>query len=104
MSVTLQNRRTPDERHLPMSRRSLHGAVAATSAVAVAMGLALAGSPASADTTAVNFTDFCAATSVIGNVDKATPFYVAVDAPATVQEGQTFTYRVQTAPSAYPNS
>ncbi|MCX5043599.1 Ig-like domain-containing protein [Aldersonia sp. NBC_00410] len=51
----------------------------------------------------MNFTDFCAATSIIGNVDKPTAYSVTVDAPAAVQAGQTFTYRVQNLASAYPD-
>ncbi|WP_245673005.1 Ig-like domain-containing protein, partial [Aldersonia kunmingensis] len=63
----------------------------------------MTGSPASAVVTVVPFTDFCAATSIIGNVDKPTAYSVSVDAPAQVNAGQTFTYRVQNLASAYPD-
>ncbi|MCX5043598.1 Ig-like domain-containing protein [Aldersonia sp. NBC_00410] len=86
-----------------MSRRSLRGTVAATGAVAVAAGLALTGIPASAAT--VSFTNFCIATApIVGNQDQPTATSVTVDAPATVTAGDTFTYRIQTAPSSYPDT
>ncbi len=77
--------------------------MASTGAVAVVAGLALTGSPASAGT--VSFTNFCIATApIVGNQDQPTAASVTVDAPAAVDAGDTFTYRIQMAPSSYPDS
>ncbi len=88
-----------------MHRPSLRGSVAPISAVALAAGLALIGTPASAGT--VNFQTSCQATpstSLAGPQHKVVAASAIVTAPATVNAGQTFTYRIQPGPGSYPDS
>ena len=88
-----------------MHRPTLRGSVAPISAVALAAGLALIGTPASAGT--VNFQTSCQATpstSLAGPQHKVVAASAIVTAPATVNAGQTFTYRIQPGPGSYPDS
>ncbi|GAA4482920.1 hypothetical protein GCM10023094_33790 [Rhodococcus olei] len=88
-----------------MLRHPLRGSAAPIGAVALTAGLALIGTPASADT--VNFQTSCQATpstSLAGPQHKVVAASATVTAPATVTPGQTFTYRIQPGPGSYPDS
>lgn len=85
----------------PTARRV---AVAGTSAAVVA-GMMLAGAPAGAAPVTLPFTNACAATApIVGAVHKTAGSGATVDAPAAVDPGETFTYRIQPAGSSYPDS
>ncbi|MCA1005841.1 Ig-like domain-containing protein [Rhodococcus hoagii] len=71
-------------------------------ATGIAAGLVLSGSPASAATTTTPFNAQCRAAALL-TVDKTAQHAFTVDAPSRVDPGETFTYRVQPAPSAYPD-
>ncbi|MFE3290543.1 Ig-like domain-containing protein [Rhodococcus sp. NPDC059234] len=88
-----------------MPRSTLRGCAAPIGVVALTAGLALIGSPATADT--VNFQTACQATpstSLAGPQHKVVAASATVTAPATVTPGQTFTYRIQPGPGSYPDS
>ena len=70
--------------------------------VMTAGSLFFAATPALADVTTTNFKNACRATAAI-DISKSEDSGVAVDAPARVEPGETFTYTMQVAPSAYPN-
>ncbi|WP_171018824.1 Ig-like domain-containing protein, partial [Rhodococcus sp. Q] len=76
-------------------------AVPVTSAAVVA-GMMFTAAPASAAVTTTPFNNTCKASSILA-VDKTSGSGMTVDAPATVDAGQTFTYRVQPAGSSYPD-
>lgn len=71
-------------------------------ATGIAAGLVLSGSPASAATTTTPFNAQCRAAAIL-TVDKVAPHVFTVDGPTRVDPGETFTYRVQPAPSAFPD-
>ncbi|MFC8930687.1 Ig-like domain-containing protein, partial [Rhodococcus sp. NPDC057135] len=70
---------------------------------AMVAGMLLVGTPASAAPVTTTFQTACQAKSVL-TVDKMTTSSVTVDAPETVSPGETFTFRMQTNASSYPNS
>ncbi|GAA4481560.1 hypothetical protein GCM10023094_29960 [Rhodococcus olei] len=82
------------------SARSL--AVPVTSAAVVA-GMMFTATPASAAATTLPFTNSCQASAVL-TVHKTAATSMTVDAPASVEAGETFTYRIQPGGSSYPNS
>lgn len=49
------------------------------------------------------FQTACVAGSIIGDVHKVTDNLITVDAPASVQPGETFTYRIQPSGTSYPD-
>ncbi|BCN55697.1 hypothetical protein RE9425_40870 [Prescottella equi] len=71
-------------------------------ATGLAAGLVLSGSPASAATTTTPFDAQCRAAAIL-TVDKVAQHVFTVDGPARVDPGETFTYRIQPAPSAFPD-
>ncbi|EME17908.1 Ig-like domain-containing protein, partial [Rhodococcus triatomae] len=77
-------------------------AVPVTSAAVVA-GMMFTAAPAGAAVTNLPFNNTCKASSIIA-VDKTSGSGTTVDAPASVNVGDTFTYRIQPAGSSYPNS
>ncbi|TQF69179.1 Ig-like domain repeat protein [Rhodococcus spelaei] len=87
-----------------MPRSTLRGCAAPIGVVALTAGLALIGSPATADT--VSFQNACQATpsQFAGPQHQMSATSATVTAPATVTPGQTFTYRIQPAPASYPDS
>ncbi|MFD1814742.1 Ig-like domain repeat protein, partial [Rhodococcus gannanensis] len=79
-------------------------AVPVTSAAVVA-GMMFTAAPAGAAVTALPFNNTCAATApIVGAVNKTAGSGMTVDAPASVNVGDTFTYRVQPNGSSFPNS
>ncbi|MGW0176419.1 Ig-like domain-containing protein [Rhodococcus sp. NPDC003322] len=84
---------------LSTPRRWRLSAAAAMMASCLTLGPSVAvGAP-----TEVSFIDACRASSVI-DVDDLGADAVTVEAPATVEPGQRFTYRIQTGPRSYPSS
>ncbi|AQA21907.1 hypothetical protein BTZ20_5475 [Rhodococcus sp. MTM3W5.2] len=71
--------------------------------MALAAGLLLIGSPASAAPTTTSFKNACQASAVL-TVHKVADTSMTVDAPASVTAGETFTYRIQPGGSSFPNS
>ncbi|CAM3002439.1 Ig-like domain-containing protein [Prescottella defluvii] len=85
-----------------MTDRSARRYLTPVCATAVAAGIVLSGAPASAATTATSFTAQCRAAAII-TVNKPTQHHFTVDAPARVDPGDTFTYRIQPSASAFPD-
>ncbi|WP_430334070.1 Ig-like domain-containing protein [Rhodococcus sp. ACT016] len=85
-----------------MTDRSVRRYLTPVCATAIAAGVVLSGAPASAATTTTPFTAQCRAAALL-TVDKAAQHAFTVDAPARVEPGETFTYRIQPAPSAFPD-
>ncbi|RVW10007.1 Ig-like domain repeat protein [Prescottella agglutinans] len=85
-----------------MTDRSVRRYLTPVCATAIAAGVVLSGAPASAATTTTPFAAQCRAAALL-TVDKAAQHAFTVDAPGRVEPGETFTYRVQPAPSAYPD-
>ncbi len=75
----------------------------AASAAAVAVSLLVACPPGAAEEVEVSFGLACRVRSVI-DVDELLGSSATVDAPARVRPGERFSYRIQTAPVAYPDS
>lgn len=75
----------------------------AASAAAVAVSLLVACPPGTAEEVEVSFGLACRVRSVI-DVDELLGSSATVDAPARVRPGERFSYRIQTAPVAYPDS
>lgn len=71
-------------------------------ATGIAAGIVLSGVPAHAATTTTPFTAQCRAAALL-TVDKAADHAFTVDAPNRVEPGETFTLRIQPAPSAFPD-
>ncbi|GAB2647586.1 hypothetical protein GCM10027068_28800 [Prescottella soli] len=71
-------------------------------AATLAPSLILGSSVASAAPAEVSFIDACRASSVV-DVDNLGEDTVTVEAPATVEPGQRFTYRIQTGAQFYPD-
>ncbi|WFR71069.1 Ig-like domain-containing protein [Prescottella defluvii] len=78
-------------------RRWMRPVTAAT----IASSLVLGSNLAFAASVEVSFNEACRASSVI-DVDNLRTDMVTVEAPATVEPGQQFTYRIQTGPQSYP--
>lgn len=55
-------------------------------------------------TTVTNFKTSCRANNSLAQVTKYQDTSVSVTAPTQVEPGETFTYRIQSGPAAYPNS
>ncbi|XGU18678.1 hypothetical protein ACETU7_24180 [Rhodococcus sp. 3Y1] len=70
---------------------------------AMVAGMLLVGTPASAAISTTGFKTACVAGSIIGDVHKVTDNLITVDAPASVQPGETFTYRIQPSGTSYPD-
>ncbi|MFM9258426.1 beta strand repeat-containing protein [Rhodococcus sp. 5A-K4] len=70
---------------------------------AMVAGMLLIGTPASAAISTTGFKTACVAGSIIGDVHKVTDNLITVDAPASVQPGETFTYRIQPSGTSYPD-
>jgi len=85
-----------------MTDRSVRRYLTPVCATAISAGIVLSGSPASALTTTTGFNAWCQAASVL-TINQATQHVFTVDAPSHVDPGETFTYRIQPAPAAYPN-
>ncbi|WP_430334068.1 Ig-like domain-containing protein [Rhodococcus sp. ACT016] len=85
-----------------MTDRSVRRYLTPVCATAISAGIVLSGSPASAATTTTGFNAWCQAVSVL-TVNQAAQHIFTVDAPAQVNPGETFRYRIQPAPAAYPN-
>ncbi|MGW6692913.1 Ig-like domain repeat protein [Rhodococcus sp. NPDC054953] len=83
----------------PSARRI---AVPITSAAVVA-GMVFTAAPAGAAPTTTPFTNACQASATL-TVHKTAATSMTVDAPASVDVGQTFTYRIQPGGSSYPDS
>ncbi|MYV30439.1 Ig-like domain repeat protein [Rhodococcus sp. DSM 6344] len=92
----------PKEVPMPQISQLRRFAVPITGTAMVA-GMLLVGTPASAAPVTTTFQTACQAKSVL-TVDKMTTSSVTVDAPETVSPGETFTFRMQTNASSYPNS
>ncbi|MFE3293551.1 Ig-like domain repeat protein, partial [Rhodococcus sp. NPDC059234] len=86
-----------------MSKPSVRQVAVPVTSAAVVAGMMLIGAPANAATSTTNFTSSCQAKSVL-TVDKSVAASMTVDAPASVNAGETFTYRIKPNASSYPNS
>lgn len=85
-----------------MTDRSVGRFLTPVCATGIAVGVVLSGAPAHAATTTTPFTAQCRAAAIL-TVDKPAQHVFTVDAPDRVDPGETFTYRIQPAPSAYPD-
>ncbi|MFC7451215.1 Ig-like domain repeat protein [Rhodococcus daqingensis] len=86
-----------------MSKSTVRQCAVPVTSVALAAGLLLIGSPASAAPTTTPFKNSCQASATI-TVHKVADTSMTVDAPASVTAGETFTYRIQPGGGSYPNS
>ncbi|MFI6432370.1 Ig-like domain repeat protein, partial [Rhodococcus oryzae] len=86
-----------------MSKSTVRQCAVPVTSVALAAGLLLIGSPASAAPTTTSFKNACQASAVL-TVHKVADTSMTVDAPASVTAGETFTYRIQPSGSSFPNS
>ncbi|SEK53784.1 Ig-like domain-containing protein [Rhodococcus maanshanensis] len=86
-----------------MSKSTVRQCAVPVTSVALAAGLLLIGSPASAAPTTTSFKNACQASATI-TVHKVADTSMTVDAPASVTAGETFTYRIQPGGGSYPNS
>ncbi|MBP1161037.1 Ig-like domain-containing protein [Rhodococcus sp. PvR099] len=86
-----------------MSKSTVRQCAVPVTSVALAAGLLLIGSPASAAPTTTSFKNACQASAVL-TVHKVADTSMTVDAPASVTAGETFTYRIQPGGGSYPNS
>ncbi|WP_051637037.1 beta strand repeat-containing protein [Rhodococcus sp. UNC363MFTsu5.1] len=86
-----------------MSKSTVRQCAVPVTSVAMAAGLLLIGSPASAAPTTTSFKNACQASAVL-TVHKVADTSMTVDAPASVTAGETFTYRIQPGGGSYPNS
>jgi len=92
----------PKEVPMPQISQLRRFAVPITGTAMVA-GMLLVGTPASAAISTTGFKTACVAGSIIGDVHKVTDNLITVDAPASVQPGETFTYRIQPSGTSYPD-
>ncbi|ERB55724.1 hypothetical protein N806_31925, partial [Rhodococcus sp. P27] len=92
----------PKEVPMPQISQLRRFAVPITGTAMVA-GMLLIGTPASAAISTTGFKTACVAGSIIGDVHKVTDNLITVDAPASVQPGETFTYRIQPSGTSYPD-
>ncbi|RVW02147.1 Ig-like domain-containing protein [Rhodococcus xishaensis] len=79
---------------------------AALTGATLTMGVMLVAAPAGAATSTLEFKNTCRATpssAVAGPVDQTRDTEITVDAPTTVEPGETFAFRLQSAGQSYPD-
>ncbi|WP_137724011.1 Ig-like domain-containing protein [Prescottella subtropica] len=85
-----------------MTDRPVMRYLAPVCATGIAAGIVLSAAPASAATVTTPFNAQCRADALL-TVHKPAQHAFTVDTPDRVDPGQTFTYRIQPAPSSYPD-